>query len=139
MSREHGWSPGGPAHRTGAAPVRDTSSAAAAAAQRRAWLSLLLFPLTSLAAFAVGEGLAQLLGYTVGSDEPAPVWVVLAAFGPAIAVFAIPVVLSSMYGRRAMRLGHRQGLVPAVVGAVVVVGFVGLNLLSYVVWLVTDG
>jgi len=33
--------------------------------------------------------------------------------------------------RRAIRLGRRDGRIPAIVGAVIAVSFTGLNLLSY--------
>ena len=94
---------------------------------RWAWLSLLLYPLTFVAAFVVGEGLLTM----VAEDETNPaLWEVLVSATPALMVFVIPGVLSVVLGRRAIRLGEPQGKVPAVVGAAIAVAFVGLNLFS---------
>lgn len=98
-----------------------------------AWLSLLLYPVSFVGAFLVGEGLAALLGYPVGEDGTTPFWVVLAAAGPALLVLAVPGILAVLFGRRAMRLGRRAALAPAVVGAAIAVTFILQNVLAYVV------
>lgn len=100
---------------------------------RRAWLSLLLYPLSFAAAFAVGEGLASLMGYPSGGSESPPWFVPLLAGVPALVVFAIPGLLSLKFGRRAARAGGRSAMVPAVLGILVALGFVGLNLLAFLV------
>lgn len=110
----------------------------ATVAYRRAWLSLLLYPVSFVGAFLVGEGLAALLGYPVGEDGTTPFWVVLAAAGPALLVFAVPGILAVLFGRRAMRLGKRTALAPAVVGAAIAVTFILQNVLAYVVGTVFD-
>jgi threonine/homoserine/homoserine lactone efflux protein len=46
-------------------------------------------------------------------------------------VFAIPGILSAVQGRKAMRLGRKDGRVPAMIGAGIAVGFVLLNVASY--------
>ncbi|GCD88230.1 hypothetical protein [Nocardioides sp. LS1] len=63
--------------------------------------------------------------------DPA-LWQVLVAGVPALVVFAVPGVLAVTQGRRAMRLGRPDGRVPAVIGAVIALSFIGVNLLSYV-------
>lgn len=103
----------------------------AATACRRAWLSLLLYPVSIVGAFAVGEGLVSLYGYPSGGDEAVPFWVVLAAGVPSLLVFAVPGVLAVHFGRRAMRLGRRDAKTPAVIGAVLLVAFVAQNVLAY--------
>ena len=105
----------------------------AVVAYRRAWLSLLLFPVSFVGAFVVGEGLVGLFGFPSGGDETPPLWVVLAASGPALLVFVVPGLLAVYFGRRAMSLGRQAALAPAVVGATIAVGFVGLNVLAFVV------
>lgn len=103
-------------------------------AYRRAWWSLALYPFAFVAAFVIGEGLISLL--TNDHAEDAAFWQVLVAATPALLVFVIPGVLAVTQGRRAMRLGRTDGSAPAIVGATIGIGFVGLNLLSYVVGLV---
>ena len=58
---------------------------------------------------------------------------VLLASTPALLVFVIPGILAVVQGRTARRLGRRDGLVPAIVGAAVGLGFVALNVASYLV------
>ena len=118
-----GVPPGGPA----------THRDAADTAYRRAWWSLALYPVSFVAAFAVGEGILSAL--TEDTSEPA-LWQVLLAATPALVVFALPGVLSVSQGRRAMKLGRRDGQVPAMVGAAIAVAFVGLNAASYLLGLV---
>lgn len=102
----------------------------------RAWASLLLYPFALAAAFGVGEGLASLLGYPAGGDEQAPVWVMLAASVPALAVFALPAVLAVVFARRAARAGNPRGRTPMVVALVVAGTFIALNVVSGVLTLV---
>lgn len=99
-------------------------------AYRRAWLSLLLYPLTFAAAFAIGEGLVTLLT----NEDPPPdpeLWQILVSVTPALLVFVIPGILAVTFGRKAMRLGRKGGWVPALIGATIGAGFVGINVLAY--------
>ncbi|MGZ8737082.1 MAG: hypothetical protein ACXWW7_07955 [Nocardioides sp.] len=100
---------------------------------RRAWLSLLLYPLSFAAAFLVGEGLAAAMGYPSGGAESPPWFVVLLAGLPALTVFAIPGLLSLKFGRRAAQAGADSAMVPAVIGILVALAFFGLNLLAFLV------
>lgn len=109
------------------------NSDAANGAYRRAWWALALYPLSFVAAFAIGEGILSAL--TDDTGDPT-FWQVLVAGTPALAVFVIPGILSVIQGRKAMRLGRKDGQAPALVGGVIAVGFVGLNLASYLVGLV---
>jgi hypothetical protein len=95
---------------------------------KRAWLSLLAFPVAFVASFVVGEGLFSLLAPE--SDNP-PLWSVVAA--GVLAVFAAPTVLAYAWGHRAIRLGRPDGSTPALVGIVIVVALAGVNALSYLV------
>lgn len=105
-------------------------------AYRRAWWSLALYPVSFVAAFAIGEGLLALV--TDGPSDDPMFWQVAVAATPALVVFVLPGVLSALLGRRAVRLGRAEGKVPAVVGATIAVAFVAVNLASYVVGLVVD-
>lgn len=99
-------------------------------AYRRAWLSLLLYPITFAAAFAIGEGLVTLLT----NEDPPPdpeLWQILVSVTPALLVFVIPGVLAVTFGRKAMRLGRKAGRVPAIIGTVIGAGFVATNVLAY--------
>jgi len=101
----------------------------AARDRRRAWIALLLYPVAFVLAFAVGEGLAAILGYEAGEEVA---WYVPVLAGiPAVVLFVVPGLLALKYGRRAMRGGDPGGLAPVVVGAVVAVAFVGINLLGF--------
>lgn len=115
---------------------QQVSRDSAKVALRRAWISLVLYPVAFVAAFVVGEGLLSSFGYSSGSEESPPFWAVLAAGGPALVVLAVPGALAVWFGRRAMRLGNRSGFTAAVVGATIAVAFVGLNLLSYLAQLI---
>jgi hypothetical protein len=112
---------------------RAAHSDPAMGAYRRAWWSLALYPLSFAAAFAMGEGILSALADDTG--DPA-VWQVLAAATPALIVFMVPGALSVSQGRKAMRLGRKDGKVPAIVGAAIALGFVGLNAASYLIGLV---
>ncbi|MGM9471990.1 hypothetical protein ACS5PJ_08285 [Pseudarthrobacter sp. YS3] len=115
-----GAAPGGAAVHSGAAAV----------AYRRAWWALALYPVAFGAAFAVGEGILSLV--TEGSGN-AGFWQVLAAGIPALLVFVIPGILAVSQGRKAMRLGRKDGRVLALVGAGIAIGFVVLNVASYLI------
>lgn len=101
---------------------------------RWAWWSLALYPVSLIAAFVIGEGLLSLVAED--PDQPAFTDVLLAGV-PAVLIFVVPGVLAVVNGRKAARLGRTRGLVPAWIGAVLGVGFVVLNLASYLVALVT--
>lgn len=123
-----------PRQGSGASPSGTTvDSDAANGAYRRAWWALALYPLSFVAAFAIGEGILSAL--TEDTDDPV-FWQVLLAGAPALAVLVVPGIVSVSQGRKAMRLGRQDGRVPALVGAVIAFGFVGLNLASYLVGLV---
>ena len=109
-----------------------TRDDAATSAYRRGWWSLTLYPVSFLAAFAIGEGILSTLPENTG--EPGS-WQILLAAVPALIVFVIPGILSVSQGRKAMRLGRKEGRIPAIVGAAIAIGFVGLNVASYLVGL----
>ena len=96
-------------------------------------MSLLLFPVSFVAAFVVGEGLFSLLA--ADSDDPG-VWPVLLAGVPAIAVFAVPAGSAWLLGQKARRLGRPDGRTPALIGIIVVAAFAGANLFSFVAGLI---
>jgi hypothetical protein len=118
-------------HHEGPGPVDVTPDVARDL--RHAWLSLLLYPLSFVAAFAIGEGLAALMGYPSGGSESPPWFVPLLAGVPALLVFVLPGLLSLKFGRRAARAGAESAMLPAVIGLLVALAFVGLNLLAFLV------
>jgi hypothetical protein len=109
---------------------RPPPSRAADRPYRWAWLSLLLYPVSFVAAFVVGEGLGTLLDER--SPGPPSAWENLGAAVPALVVFAIPGALAVLFGRRAVRLGRPDGRAPAIVGVVLALAFAGTNLLAWV-------
>ena len=94
---------------------------------RRAWWSLLLFVVSFVAAFVVGEGLVSLYGYE-STDPDLPWWVPLAAGLPACLVFAAPLLLTWRLARRAGPAGRT----PLLVGSLFDLMFLGQNLLGAV-------
>jgi hypothetical protein len=96
-----------------------------------AWLSLLLYPVSLVAAFLVGEGLATWLFGWPDENDPA-LWEVLVSSVPALAVFALPAVVAWHFGMRAALHGARSGRVAALVAVAVAVMFVIQNVLAYV-------
>jgi hypothetical protein len=120
------------AHTAPPAATGPTARPQADVAYRRAWLCLLLYPVTFVLAFVIGEGLVTL--QTDDIRDPTFLEGLLAVV-PALLVFVVPGVLAAWQGRRAMRLGRCDGSAPAAIGAVVGLGFVALNVASYVVGL----
>lgn len=110
-----------------------TMTTAERVAYRRAWLSLLLFPLALVAAFVVGEGLVTLYGYELDADDMVPLWVALAAGGPALLVFAVPAAVTWWYVVRAGHEDVHRVRLPAYLASVLAAMFVLANLASYVV------
>ena len=111
-------------------PVRPAPGKAPAPQRRSAWLSLLLFPVSLVGAFVVGEGLLALLGHPVGG-ESAPVGVILASAIPALAVFAVPAALATSFAQRAARAGEPHAWLPAYVGLAVAGVFILQNVLAF--------
>jgi hypothetical protein len=109
-----------------------TMSTAEHRAYRRAWLSLLLFPVALVAAFVVGEGLASLYGYDPAGDEVAPIWVALCAGGPALLVFSVPAAVAWRYAVHAGQVDVHRLRLPAYLATALVVAFVLANVGSYV-------
>lgn len=95
-----------------------------------AWLSMLWLVPAFFGAFFVGEGLISLFGYEVGGTTRPPWWVGLAATGPALVVFALPLWPVGHFSRRAVAGGRPAGWVPLIITAVVVAAFVILNLVQ---------
>lgn len=112
----------------GASPGSPAPSEAANRAYRRAWWSLALYPVTVAAAFVIGEGIFTALANDAVATE---LQQRLAAVIPALLVFSIPGILSVIQGRKAVRLGRKEGSVPAMIGAGIAVGFVLLNVAAY--------
>lgn len=80
-------------------------------------------------AFVVGEGLYALLG-SEPDDATEPLWVALVAGVPAIALFLVPCAAAVWFGNRARAEGHRAGLLPLVVGAVLGLWMLVMNTVS---------
>jgi len=99
-------------------------------AYRRAWWSLLLYPVTMAASLVIGGGLFSLLDDGVGDLA---IWAFLVSVTPALLVVVIPGILAVMQGRKAMRLGRPDGRLPAVIGVAIGVAFVALDLLAFIV------
>ena len=91
-----------------------------------AWRACLLFVVSLVVAFVVGEGLATLLGYS--AEDGVQLRPALLAGIPACAVFALPALLVAHYGRRAVRDGDPRGQVPVWVALAIALAFLVQNL-----------
>jgi len=96
---------------------------------RRAWWSLVLMPVGLVAAFVVGEGIPAWMGHDSAVAGP-PWWVIALAFVGALAVFALPLLVTSVYSRRAASAREPGAWMPLIVGASIVGGFAAINLVS---------
>jgi hypothetical protein len=112
-----------------------TARSPADVAYRRAFLSLLLFLVSFVASFLVGEGLLSALAED--PEDPAG-WQVLAAGVPALVVFALPVLVVWAFARRAIGLGRPDARSAVLVAALVALAFAGVNLLSLVAAVILD-
>ena len=68
----------------------------------------------------IGEGLISLQGFESGTDEFPPLGVTLLAAIPAGLVMIAPAVAAVVLGFAARRHGAAPGIIPAVIGIVVV-------------------
>ena len=87
---------------------------------RKAWISVVLVPIGYAVAMLLGEAAIGLLGYAVGGDRVAPTWVNVMIAVPVILTGILAGALATIFGLRARRAGMARGLVPAVIGALVV-------------------
>ena len=96
---------------------------------RFAWIAVALIPVAFLAALFIGEGLMS-QGFESGADEFPPLGVTLLAGIPAGLVMIAPAVAAVVLGFRARRHGAATGIIPAVIGIVVVAYGILANLLQ---------
>lgn len=106
--------------------------AAAGRAMLWAWISVALLPLGFVAAMVLGEWLIYLQGYESGTDQAVPLGPAMLASIPAMLLIVAPAGTATWFGMRARRLGRDAGLIPAIIGCTVGIGFVGLNMLGAV-------
>lgn len=100
---------------------------------RLAWVSTALIPVGFVIAMVVGEGLLSLQGYDSGAETVPTAGVALLAVGPAVVILVLPAVAAIIFGLRARRRGARNGIVPAVIGIVLVAYALLSNLLGLIV------
>jgi len=101
-------------------------------ALRAAWISVAAMPVAFVLAMVLGDSLLSLQGYDSGSEQPAPLGVILLAGLPALLVLIAPTIPAILFGFRASRLGRPNGIVPAVIGIVVAAWSLLGNLLPLV-------
>lgn len=124
---------------TSASPLGETTPASAPAerpgrrALRAAWISVAAMPVAFVLAMVLGDSLLSLQGYDSGSEQPAPLGVILLAGIPALLVLIAPTIPAILFGFRASRLGRANGIVPAVIGIVVAAWCILSNLLPLVI------
>ena len=109
--------------------TRTTSGAGAD--RRKAWWSLALLPVGFVAAFVVGEGLLALYGQEPHADQMPPWWAVMGAGVPALVVFAVPMLVTLHFGRRAVAAGDDRARVPMTIAVVITVVFMLQNAVAF--------
>lgn len=95
----------------------------------RGWIAVALVPVFFILAFAAGEGLLAALGYPGGN---APAWATVVSDMGALVVVLLPCLAAVWFGRRARREGERRGLVPAVIGTLIGLGWLVLTVITEV-------
>ena len=108
----------------------DSASAKGKRLLRFAWIAVALVPVAFVAALFIGEGLISLQGFESGAEEFPPLGVMLLAGIPAGLVMIAPAVAAVVLGFRARRRGAAAGIIPAVIGIVVVAYGILANLLQ---------
>jgi len=106
--------------RSPAAGRTDSAYAKGKRLLRFAWIAIALIPVAFVAAMVIGEGLFALQGFESGTDEFPPLGVTLLAAIPAGLVMIAPAVAAVVFGFAARRHGSAPGIIPAVIGIVVV-------------------
>jgi hypothetical protein len=91
---------------------------------RKAWISVVLVPIGFVVAMLLGEGAFDLLGYPAGGERVAPTWVAGMIGVPVTLIGILPGATAALFGMRARRRGIGRGLLPAVVGGLVVLYWV---------------
>lgn len=90
------------------------------------WLSLLLFPVSLVLAFVVGELLAsRLFGWS--GAERANWWQALIVLAPTVILFALPILPAWHFGMRAHRNGAHTGRIAAWIAVAIAAVFVLQN------------
>ena len=75
-----------------------------------------LSPIAFVIAMVVGEGLITAMGYPIDEDTVAPLGTALLVSLPVIVVAMLPAALAVIFGRRALREGHRSGRFAMILG-----------------------
>ena len=96
-----------------------------------AWISVALIPVAFIAAMFIGEGLFAVQGYEPEPDAFPPLGVAVRAALPAGLVMIAPAIAAVVFGFRAHRHGTTNGIVPGVIGVVVVAYGVLANTLPW--------
>ncbi|MDO8107301.1 hypothetical protein Q6348_08855 [Isoptericola sp. b441] len=104
-----------------------------------AWTGVALVLPALLGGMLAGEALMSALGYGGLDASDIPGWALLVTATTVTLIVWLPAGIAVGYGLRARRLGDPNGLIPAVIGVVVGVGFLLTNLLGFVGQLVTGG
>lgn len=104
---------------------------------RRAWCSLALVPIAFVAAFVVGEGIPAWLGHDAAIARP-PFGVIALAFFAALAVLALPLLVTGLFSRRAAAANSPGSWMPLVVSASIVGGFALINMVSGLLMLIFE-
>lgn len=104
---------------------------------RKAWWSLVLYPVAYVAGFVAGQAIPLWLGYDVAVTE-APWWAAALAFGGALVVVASPLLVTARYSRHAAARGEQGARAPLLLGALIVGAFALVNLFSALVMMILE-
>ncbi len=94
------------------------------------WVCLVLVPLFFFFSFIAAQGLYVLVGHDPSTGDVPPLWANLVAGIPALAIALTPCVAGVVFGRRAIRAGHRAAFVPLVLAVLLGLGMTLLVVLN---------
>jgi hypothetical protein len=94
------------------------------------WACVVLVPVFFFLSFIAAQGIYVLVGHDPSTGDVPPLWANLAAGVPGLAIALLPCVAGALLARRALRAGHRAGLVPLVLAVLLGVGMTVLVLVN---------
>lgn len=94
------------------------------------WVFVVLVPLFFFFSFIAAQGLYVLVGHDPSTGDVPPLWANLVAGVPGLAIVLAPCVAGVVFGRRAIRAGHRAGIAPLVLAVLLGLGMTVLVIVN---------
>ncbi|OJV80220.1 MAG: hypothetical protein BGO37_02210 [Cellulomonas sp. 73-92] len=94
------------------------------------WACVVLVPVFFFFSFIAAQGIYVLVGHDPSTGDVTPLWANLAAGIPGLAIALLPCIAGVVFARRALRAGHRSGIVPLALAALLGVGMTVLVIVN---------